>query len=55
MNYPGLQGGRHTRAFQPAVTIRVMPECLAIYKAPGEGYAGVMADVLKYVVDNLAF
>ncbi|GHU12262.1 hypothetical protein FACS1894161_0100 [Spirochaetia bacterium] len=37
---------------KPAVTIRIMPDVLAKYKALGKGYTGIMADVLNYVADN---
>jgi uncharacterized protein (DUF4415 family) len=36
----------------PVVSIRLKPEALEKYKAPGKGYTGTMADVLNYVVDN---
>jgi uncharacterized protein (DUF4415 family) len=35
-----------------AVTIKVVPDCLAKYKALGKGYTGIMADVLNYVANN---
>ena len=37
---------------KPAVTIRISPSCLLKYKALGNGYTGIMADVLDYVADN---
>ena len=37
---------------KPAVTIRVSPACLSKYKSLGNGYTGIMADVLDYVADN---
>ena len=37
---------------KPAVTIRVSPSCLLKYKSLGNGYTGIMADVLDYVADN---
>ena len=35
-----------------AVTIRVQPDVLAKYKSLGNGYTGIMADVLKIAVNN---
>ena len=35
-----------------SITIRVAPDVLESYKTMGEGYTGIMADVLKYAVDN---
>ncbi|MDR0689914.1 MAG: BrnA antitoxin family protein [Spirochaetaceae bacterium] len=43
---------QNRRRIKPAVTIRIMPEVLAKYKALGKGYTGIMADVLNYVADN---
>ena len=37
---------------KPAVTIRVNPACLSKYKSLGNGYTGIMADVLDYVANN---
>jgi uncharacterized protein (DUF4415 family) len=34
------------------VTIRIAPDVLENYKTMGSGYTGIMADVLKYVVNN---
>ena len=34
------------------VTIRISPDVLENYKTMRSGYTGVMADVLKYAVDN---
>ena len=40
------------KATKPAVTIRVNPACLSKYKSLGNGYTGIMADVLDYVANN---
>ncbi|MCL2294489.1 MAG: BrnA antitoxin family protein [Spirochaetes bacterium] len=40
------------RKKKQSVTIRVAPDVLESYKTMGEGYTGVMADVLKYAIDN---
>jgi len=37
-----------------AVTIRVQPDVLEKYKALGNGYTGIMADVLKIAVNDPA-
>jgi len=34
------------------VTIRIPPDVLEKYKALGNGYTGIMADVLKFAADN---
>jgi uncharacterized protein (DUF4415 family) len=46
---------RNRRKTMPSVTIRIMPECLAKYKALGKGYTSVMADVLRYAADDPEF
>ena len=40
------------RQIRPAVTIRMMPESLELYKSLGRGYTGIMADVLTYAAQN---
>ena len=35
-----------------AVTIRVQPDVLEKYKSLGNGYTGIMADVLRLAADN---
>ena len=47
-----LAAERSQRKKKRSVTIRVTPEVLEIYKTMGSGYTGIMADVLKYAVDN---
>jgi uncharacterized protein (DUF4415 family) len=37
---------------KPAVTIRLEPDSLNIYKALGKGYTGIMADVLTYAAGH---
>jgi uncharacterized protein (DUF4415 family) len=37
-----------------AVTIRIQPDVLEKYKALGNGYTGIMADVLKIAVNDPA-
>jgi uncharacterized protein (DUF4415 family) len=34
------------------ITIRIAPDVLESYKTMGDGYTGIMADVLKYAVNN---
>jgi uncharacterized protein (DUF4415 family) len=40
------------RKIKPIVVIRLAPDCLEKYKAMGNGYTGVMADILAYAADN---
>ena len=47
-----LAAKRNRRKKKQSITIRVAPEVLESYKTMGSGYTGVMADVLKYAVDN---
>jgi len=43
---------RNRRKKKKSITIRVAPDILESYKTMGEGYTGIMADVLKYAVNN---
>jgi uncharacterized protein (DUF4415 family) len=43
---------RNRQRRRQAVTIRIVPDCLTKYKALGNGYTGIMADVLNYVANN---
>ena len=45
---------RNRRKKKQSVTIRVTPDILEKYKTMGSGYTGIMADVLKYAVNNPA-
>jgi uncharacterized protein (DUF4415 family) len=45
---------RSQRKKKQSVTIRIAPDILESYKTMGDGYTGVMADVLKYAVNNPA-
>ena len=47
-----LAAERNRRKKKKSVTIRVTPDILEKYKNMGSGYTGIMADVLKYAVDN---
>jgi uncharacterized protein (DUF4415 family) len=47
-----LAAERNRRKKKRAVTIRVAPDVLETYKTMGIGYTGIMADVLKYAVNN---
>jgi len=40
------------RKKKQSVTIRIAADVLECYKTMGNGYTGIMADVLKYAVDN---
>ena len=43
---------RNRRKKKQSVTIRVAPDVLESYKTMGNGYTGIMADVLQYAVNN---
>ena len=47
-----LAAERNRRKKKQSITIRVAPDVLQSYKTMGSGYTGIMADVLKYAVDN---
>jgi uncharacterized protein (DUF4415 family) len=47
-----LAAERNRQKKRQVVTLRLVPDCLSIYKALGKGYTGVMADVLNYLADN---
>ena len=47
-----LAAERNKRKKKQSITIRVAPDILESYKTMGEGYTGIMADVLKYAVNN---
>ena len=50
--FAALARVRRQRKIKPMVSLRVEPEALEKYKALGNGYTGIMADVLNYVADN---
>ena len=47
-----LAAERNRRKKKKSITIRVAPDVLESYKTMGNGYTSIMADVLKYAVDN---
>ena len=47
-----LAAERNRRKKKQTITIRIAPDVLESYKTMGEGYTGVMADVLKYAINN---
>ena len=47
-----LAAERNRRKRKLSVTIRIAPDILESYKTMGDGYTGIMADVLKYAVNN---
>jgi len=47
-----LAAERNRRKKKKSITIRIAPDILERYKSMGEGYTGVMAEVLKYAVNN---
>ena len=49
-----LAAERNRRKKKKSITIRIASDILESYKTMGEGYTGIMADVLKYAVNNPA-
>jgi uncharacterized protein (DUF4415 family) len=49
-----LAAERNRRKKKQTVTIRVAPDVLESYKTMGNGYTGIMSDVLQYAVNNPA-
>jgi uncharacterized protein (DUF4415 family) len=49
-----LAAERNRRKKKKSITIRVAPDVLDSYKTMGEGYTGIMADVLTYAINNPA-
>jgi uncharacterized protein (DUF4415 family) len=47
-----LAAERNRRKKKQSITIRVASDILESYKTMGDGYTGIMADVLKYAVNN---
>ena len=47
-----LAAERNRRKKKKSITIRIAPDVLETYKTMGEGYTGIMADVLNYVANN---
>ena len=47
-----LAAERNRRKKKQSITIRIAPDILESYKTMGDGYTGIMADVLKYAVNN---
>jgi uncharacterized protein (DUF4415 family) len=52
MEFAAMARARRQRKTKPVVALRVEPDALKKYKALGEGYTGIMADVLNYVANN---
>ena len=50
--FAAMARARRQRKAKPMVALRVEPETLEKYKSLGNGYTGIMADVLNYVADN---
>ncbi|MFP3040704.1 BrnA antitoxin family protein [Treponema primitia] len=47
-----LAAERDRKKKRQVVTLRLAPGDVAKYKSLGKGYTGIMADVLRYAVDN---
>jgi uncharacterized protein (DUF4415 family) len=50
--FAAMARARRQRKTKPMVALRVEPETLEKFKSLGDGYTGIMADVLNYVADN---
>jgi len=50
--FAAMARARRKKNIKPMVALRVEPETLEKYRALGNGYTGIMADVLNYVVNN---
>jgi len=50
--FANLAAERNRRKKKQSITIRVAPDVLESYKTMGDGYTGIMADVLKYAINN---
>jgi len=49
-----LAAERNRRKKKKTITIRITPDVLESYKTMGNGYTGIMSDVLQYAVNNPA-
>ena len=47
-----LAAERNRNKVKQSVTIRIAPDVLESYRAMGNGYSTIMADVLKYAINN---
>jgi len=47
-----LAAERNRHKKKKSITIRVTKDTLESYKTMGEGYTGIMADVLRYAINN---
>jgi uncharacterized protein (DUF4415 family) len=50
--FAALRAAQKKKDVRPVVALRIPPEVLEKYKSLGRGYSGIMADVLKFAVDN---
>ena len=50
--FAAMARARRKRKTKPVVALRMESEALEKYKSLGDGYTGIMADVLNYVADN---
>ena len=50
--FAAMARARRQRKIKPMVALRVEPETLEKFKSLGNGYTGIMADVLNYVAEN---
>jgi uncharacterized protein (DUF4415 family) len=50
--FAALRAAQKKKDVRPVVALRIQPEVLEKYKSLGRGYSGIMADVLRFAVDN---
>ena len=50
--FAAMARARRKRKTKPMVALRMESDALEKYKALGDGYTGIMADVLNYVANN---
>jgi uncharacterized protein (DUF4415 family) len=50
--FAAMARSRRQRKTKPLVALRVESEALQKYKSLGNGYTGIMSDVLNYVANN---
>ena len=50
--FAALRAAQKKKDTRPVIALQIQPDVLEKYKALGRDYSGIMADVLKYVVDN---
>ena len=47
-----LKTAKRKKKVRSIVSIRIQPEILEKYRALGRGFSGIMADILRFAIDN---